>query len=106
MNQSMRGPASRLLRRLRAFASGLGAPSDSSPPRLLRISTRAAALLSAYREDPSWTQAATLAIAEGATAATALVGWATELERVHMEQPRVQEFLRFVCRCQIMSRID
>lgn len=88
----------RLLRRMRAFASGLGASSDQTPIRLLHLSPKAVELLRAYRHDPSWSKEALLAIEEGGPAAASLVGWATELERVYREQPRVREFLRFVGR--------
>lgn len=84
----------RLLRRMRAFASGLGACSDSTPTRLLHLSPKAAGLLSAYRHDPSWSSEALSAVAEGGVAARAFVGWAIELERVYREQPRVEAFLR------------
>ncbi|CAM9094247.1 unnamed protein product [Laminaria digitata] len=84
----------RLLRRMRAFASGLGASSDQTPVRLLHLSPKAAELLRAYRHDPSWSEEALHAIEEGGTAAASLVGWARELERVYREQPRVREFLR------------
>lgn len=90
-------PHTRLLRRMRAFASGLGASSDSTPARLLHLSPRAAELLSAYRSDPSWSFEAMSAITEGGVASKAFVGWAIELERVYREQPRVEAFLRFVC---------
>ena len=86
----------RLLRRMRAFASGLGASSDQTPVRLLHLSPKAVGLLRAYRHDSSWSVEALLAMEEGGTAAASLVGWARELERVHREQPRVRDFLRFV----------
>lgn len=88
---------------MRAFASGLGASSDSTPARLLHLSPKAAKLLSAYRSDPSWSFESLSAMTEGATAAKAFVGWAMELERVYREQPRVLKFLRWVgmefCEC-------
>ncbi|CAM9314712.1 unnamed protein product, partial [Ectocarpus fasciculatus] len=84
----------RLLRRMRAFASGLGASSDSSAARLLHFSSEACRLLAAYRSDPSWSTESLSAVTLGGTAARALVGWAVELERVYAEQPRVQNFLR------------
>ncbi|CAB1096739.1 unnamed protein product [Ectocarpus sp. CCAP 1310/34] len=84
----------RLLRRMRAFASGLGAFSDSSAARLLHLSSEACRLLAAYRSDPSWSTESLSAITLGGTAARALVGWAVELERVFAEQPRVENFLR------------
>lgn len=86
----------RLLRRMRAFASGLGASSDSSAARLLHLSSEACRLLVAYRSDPSWSTESLSAITLGGTAARALVGWAMELERVYAEQPRVENFLRCV----------
>lgn len=88
---------SRLLRRMRAFASGLGASSDSTPTRLLHFSPKAAGLLSAYRNDPSWSFEELSAIKEGGVAARAFVGWAMELERVYRKQPRVDAFLRCAC---------
>ncbi|CAM9445830.1 unnamed protein product, partial [Ectocarpus sp. 13 AM-2016] len=84
----------RLLRRMRAFASGLGASSDSSPARLLHLSSEACRLLAAYRSDPSWSTESLATITLGGTAARALVGWAVELERVYAEQPCVEKFLR------------
>ncbi|CBJ33086.1 expressed unknown protein [Ectocarpus siliculosus] len=84
----------RLLRRMRAFASGLGASSDSSPARLLHLSSEACRLLAAYRSDASWSTESLAAITLGGTAARALVGWAVELERGYAEQPRVENFLR------------
>ncbi|CAM9877678.1 unnamed protein product, partial [Scytosiphon promiscuus] len=84
----------RLLRRMRAFASGLGASSDASPARLIHLSPDAARLLSAYRFDPSWASESLSSMVLGCTAAKALVGWATELEKVYREQPRVENFLR------------
>ncbi|CAM9153732.1 unnamed protein product, partial [Hapterophycus canaliculatus] len=84
----------RLLRRMRAFASGLGASSDASPARLIHLPPKAAKLLSAYRTEPSWSFESLSAMTYGGTAAKALIGWATELEKVHREQPRVQNFLR------------
>lgn len=84
----------RLLRRMRAFASGLGASSDSTPTRLLRLSSEAVKLLSAYRSDPSWSFKSLSVMTEGATAAKAFVGWATELEKVYRVQPYVVKFLR------------
>ena len=80
---------------MRAFASGLGASSDRTPARLMRLSPKAATLLAAYRGDPSWSFEALSAVTEGGTAAKAFVGWAMELERVYREQPRVQQFLRY-----------
>ncbi len=79
---------------MRAFASGLGAASDRTPARLMRLSPEAARLLAAYRGDPSWSCEALSAMAEGSTAAKAFVGWAVELEKVYREQPHVQRFLR------------
>ena len=84
---------------MRAFASGLGASCDSTPARLLHLSPKAAGLLSAYRHDPSWSSEALSAVAEGGVAARAFVGWASELERVYREQPRVEAFLR----CAVLS---
>lgn len=81
---------------MRAFTSGLGASSDSAPTRLLHLSPTAAALLSAYRHDPSWSSEALSAVTEGGVATKAFVGWAMELERVYREQPRVEAFLRWV----------
>lgn len=81
---------------MRAFASGLGAPSDSTPARLLHFSPKAAELLSSYRNDSSWSSEALSAITEGGAAAKAFVGWATELEKVYQQQPRVEAFLRCV----------
>lgn len=82
---------------MRAFASGLGASSDSTPARLLHLSPKAAELLLAYRDDPSWSPEALSAVVEGGVAAKAFVGWAMELERVNREQPRVEAFLRCAC---------
>lgn len=79
---------------MRAFASGLGASSDASPARLIHLSPNAAKLLSAYRSDPSWSTESLSAMERGGTAAKALIGWATQLEKVYREQPRVQKFLR------------
>lgn len=79
---------------MRAFASGLGASSDSTPARLLYLSPKAAKLLSAYRNDPSWSSEALSAVTEGSVAAKAFVGWTIELERVYRQQSRVEAFLR------------
>lgn len=84
----------RLLRRMRAFASGLGAISDPAPVRLLRLPRRAVQLLEAYRQDPAWSDEALASVSAGAKTAMAFVGWTRELGRVYEEQPHVQDFLR------------
>ena len=83
---------------MRAFAFGLGAPSDPTPTRILRLSPKAVELLDAYRDDPSWSEDALRSTKEGSIASVALVGWARELEKVYREQPWVHDFLRCVSR--------
>lgn len=84
----------RLLRRMRAFASGLGAAFDPAPIRLLRLPQQAVEILAGYREDPAWSHEALTVASAGGKTAVALVGWARELGRVYNEQPYVQDFLR------------
>lgn len=84
----------RLLRRMRAFASGLGAAFDPAPIRLLRLPRQAVELLAGYREDPAWSDEALTAVSAGGKTAMAFVGWARELGRVYDEQPHVQGFLK------------
>lgn len=80
---------------MRTFASGLGAPSDPTPTRILRLSPKAVELLDAYQGDPSWSDDALRSMTKGSIASLALVGWAREVEKVYRAQPYVHDFLRY-----------
>lgn len=80
---------------MRAFASGLGARSDSTPTRLLRLPPRALQLFAAYRAHPEWSEDVLMECSAGGKTAIAFVGWARELERVYQEQSRLEDFLRW-----------
>lgn len=83
---------------MRAFASGLGAPSDPTPTRILHLSPKAVELLDAYKGDPAWSDDALKSTTEGSIASLALVRWAREIEKVFREQQYVYDVLRCVSR--------
>lgn len=91
---------------MRAFASGLGAPSDPTPTRILHLSPKAVGLLDAYKGDPAWSDDALKSTTEGSIASLALVGWAREIEEVFQEQQYVHDVLRCVSRRRWVALFD